>query len=411
MATTSVVIPVKDGARWLARGARAPSRARRPTRCSSSTRARPTTRSRSRAPPGVDACSRSRPRSSATAARATSRSSTRAASSIAFLTQDATPVPGWLAAYREAFALDERVAAAFGPHLAAPGHEPDDRPRADGVLRRVQPRRRAGAPARRSTTESWHPGFLSNANAAYRRAALEAIRFRDVALRRGPGVRARPVRRRAAARPTTPAPPCCTPTTTRGREFMRRYFDEYRGLRETTGHVERHRRALDARASCATRSPRDRAFLDAQGVGGAASARRWTARSAAHHGGRRVFSALGSRADRLPAGRAARAVARGARRRRRRRRRRRGPSGDVAPRPPRASVYAEIARLRGATAPRRCCRPVPGIGERDAAARRDRDPAVPQRQRRPRHDLPRLQRARAARPHVLGLARRPARRT
>ena len=29
---------------------------------------------------------------------------------ICFLTQDATPCPGWLAAYREAFALDERSA-------------------------------------------------------------------------------------------------------------------------------------------------------------------------------------------------------------------------------------------------------------------------------------------------------------
>ncbi len=36
---------------------------------------------------------------------------------ICFLTQDATPCTGWLEAYREAFALDERVGAAYGPHL------------------------------------------------------------------------------------------------------------------------------------------------------------------------------------------------------------------------------------------------------------------------------------------------------
>ena len=36
---------------------------------------------------------------------------------ICFLTQDATPCPGWLAAYREAFTLDERAGAAYGPHL------------------------------------------------------------------------------------------------------------------------------------------------------------------------------------------------------------------------------------------------------------------------------------------------------
>src|SRR5207248_1541045 len=32
---------------------------------------------------------------------------------VCFLTQDATPLPGWLDAYREAFALDDRVGAAF----------------------------------------------------------------------------------------------------------------------------------------------------------------------------------------------------------------------------------------------------------------------------------------------------------
>ena len=36
---------------------------------------------------------------------------------ICFLTQDATPVPGWLESYRQAFALDDHVGAAYGPHL------------------------------------------------------------------------------------------------------------------------------------------------------------------------------------------------------------------------------------------------------------------------------------------------------
>src|SRR5207302_5339134 len=43
---------------------------------------------------------------------------------ICFLTQDATPLPGWLDAYREAFALDERVGAAYGPHLPRPDTSP-----------------------------------------------------------------------------------------------------------------------------------------------------------------------------------------------------------------------------------------------------------------------------------------------
>ncbi len=57
---------------------------------------------------------------------------------ICFLTQDATPVPGWLEAYREAFDLDERVGAAYGPHLPRGRHQPDDRPRAERVLHRLR---------------------------------------------------------------------------------------------------------------------------------------------------------------------------------------------------------------------------------------------------------------------------------
>lgn len=43
---------------------------------------------------------------------------------VCFLTQDATPVEGWLAAYREAFELDARVGAAYGPHLPRPDTSP-----------------------------------------------------------------------------------------------------------------------------------------------------------------------------------------------------------------------------------------------------------------------------------------------
>jgi len=36
---------------------------------------------------------------------------------VCFVTQDATPGPGCLAAHREARALSDRVGAVFGPHL------------------------------------------------------------------------------------------------------------------------------------------------------------------------------------------------------------------------------------------------------------------------------------------------------
>src|SRR5882724_1602199 len=43
---------------------------------------------------------------------------------ICFLTQDATPCPGWVDAYREAIAMDPRVGVAFGPQLPRPGAPP-----------------------------------------------------------------------------------------------------------------------------------------------------------------------------------------------------------------------------------------------------------------------------------------------
>jgi glycosyltransferase involved in cell wall biosynthesis/GT2 family glycosyltransferase len=207
---------------------------------------------------------------------------------ICFLTQDALPLEGWLDAYREAFTLDGRVGAAFGPHLPFPGatspmiarelteffagFSPDGGPalqRADGLT------------------------FLSNVNACYSRECWAELRFPDVdyaedqafgsaMLEAGwtkvfhPG---------AAVRHAHDYGPV---------EFAKRYFDEYRGLRETTGHVE------DLRAKDALREvARDQRWLRERGVP-AASRARWLPRSALHHAGRRLGSAAGSRAERLP---------------------------------------------------------------------------------------------------------------
>jgi glycosyltransferase involved in cell wall biosynthesis len=77
---------------------------------------------------------------------------------------------------------------------------------------------------------------------------------------------------------------------------MKRYFDEYRGLREVSGHVEPLRPDAAARQVV-----RDLRWMREQEMSPAERAR-WTARSIAHQGGRRVASALGSRAESLPAG-------------------------------------------------------------------------------------------------------------
>jgi O-antigen biosynthesis protein len=211
---------------------------------------------------------------------------------ICFLTQDATPVAGWAKAYRAAFALPERVGAAYGPHL----------PRADTspMIARELTEFFAGfsADGQPRVQRPGDPTFLSNVNACYVRACWEEIRFREVAYSED---QAFGVDLLEAGWVKVYAPQAAVlhahdygPV-----EFMRRYFDEYRGLRESTGHVEPFRVVATAR-HVSRAIAGDRRWAAEQGLSAAEQAR-WTARSAVHHGGRRVFSALGSRAEKLPA--------------------------------------------------------------------------------------------------------------
>ena len=216
---------------------------------------------------------------------------------IVFLTQDATPVPGWLAAHVEALGQDERVGAAFGPHLPRSATSPMI---ARELTQFFAPFSPDGQPViqRALDEESWHPGFLSNVDAAYRRAAIEAVPFRDVAYAEDQAV-ARDLFAAGWWKAYHPGAAVLHAHDYPWTEFMRRYFDEYRGLRDTIGHVER----IGVRSSfrhVRAQVAGDQAWLDERAVSGAERAR-WTARSVAHHGGRRVFSALGSHAEQLPA--------------------------------------------------------------------------------------------------------------
>ena len=211
---------------------------------------------------------------------------------ICFLTQDATPFPGWLAAYREAFALDERVGAAYGPHL----------PRADTspmIARELTEFFAGFSPEGRPVVQrTGEPTFLSNVNACYARACWEEIRFQDIAYSEDQAFGA-DMLGAGWAKVYHPGAAVLHAHDYGAIEFMRRYFDEYRGLRESTGHVEPFgvlATARHARHAVAA----DRHWMAEQGVDRVTRAR-WTARSVAHHTGRRVFSALGSRSERVPA--------------------------------------------------------------------------------------------------------------
>jgi glycosyltransferase involved in cell wall biosynthesis len=141
--------------------------------------------------------------------------------------------------------------------------------------------------------------FLSNVNACYARACWEEIRFRDVAYAEDQAF-GRDLLAAGWVKVFHPAAAVLHAHDYPPVEFMRRYFDEYRGLRETIGHVE----PIGLRSTLRTVRAGvagDRRWMRERGLPPGRRAR-WTARSLAHHGGRQVFSALGSRAERFPAG-------------------------------------------------------------------------------------------------------------
>jgi glycosyltransferase involved in cell wall biosynthesis len=237
---------------------------------------------------------------------------------ICFLTQDATPCPGWLEAYRDAFALDEHVGAAYGPHLPRADTSPTiareltqffagfETSPADGDRERDGIGASNGARENGAAGQRMHvpviqraggPAFLSNVNACYARACWEEIRFREVAYSEDQAFGA-DLLEAGWVKVYHPGAAVLHAHDYGAIEFMRRYFDEYRGLRETTGHVEPFgvlAAARQVRAAVAE----DRSWVSEQGLSGPELAR-VSARATLHHGGRRVFSALGSHAERIP---------------------------------------------------------------------------------------------------------------
>jgi len=207
---------------------------------------------------------------------------------IAFLTQDAVPVAGWLDALREAFELDTRVGAAFGPHLPFEDTSPMIARELTEFFAGFAP---DGDPALHRRGELT---FLSNVNAAYARECWAEVRFQDIPYAEDQAF-GQAMLEAGWVKAYHPAAAVLHAHDYGPVEFMKRYFDEYRGLRQTSGHVE-PLRPLDAARHVA----RDARWMRERGVPATQRAR-WLGRSAVHHSGRRVASALGSRAERLPA--------------------------------------------------------------------------------------------------------------
>ena len=316
---------------------------------------------------------------------------------VAFLTQDATPVEGWLRRARGG----GRARPARGRRLRAPpaegGHEPDDRPGARSSSSPPSPptagRSCKGPGTRRSSPTS----TPATAGRAGRRSASA----------RSPTARTRPSAPtcwpRAGSRPTTRAPGSGTRTTT-GRS------SSCAATSTSTAGCAR-RPATSSRSTCARPPGRAR-------PGGARPALHARAGLRARPA-LALDGALGGPTTQDAAPRGAR-LTRGAPARRRAAgdllggscRRARGLGRARRPRA-RAARPPGRGRRRGhprAGARRRAAaRPRAGPGRARAPAHRHGGAAVSPRSRRPQDDLQDRLPARGHGPHVLGVDRRPVR--
>jgi len=210
---------------------------------------------------------------------------------ICFLTQDAVPSAGWLDAHREALEMGDRVGVSYGPHLPRPETSPM-------IARELTEFFDAMGPDGRPVVHG--PGddsFLSNVNACYRRECWEELRFADLAYAEDQAF-GRAMLEAAWLKVYHPRAGVLHAHDYGPVGFARRYFDEYRGLRHSAGHVEPMNAGQSVRTVGANVA-RDRRWMTERGY--TVSQRGlWTGRSIVHHAGRRAFSALGSRSQRLP---------------------------------------------------------------------------------------------------------------
>lgn len=218
---------------------------------------------------------------------------------VAFLTQDATPATDtWLAALVDGFSLADRVGAVYGPHLPRDHASPMIANELETFFASMSPGGQPIVQSADAADEITRNSFLSNVNSCIRRACWEEIRFRDVPYAEDQAF-GRDMLDHNWQKVFVPQAGVLHSHTYSSLEFARRYFDEYRGLRQVSGHVEPF--SLKALAgSTRQQVAADRGYMRERGVAGASLAA-WSARSGLHHASRSVFSALGSRSASLPA--------------------------------------------------------------------------------------------------------------
>ena len=221
---------------------------------------------------------------------------------VAFLTQDATPASnGWLAALLEGFDQAPDVAAVFGPHEA--------RPDASHMIKSEMERHFAGwgNGGREIELLRAEPGateldgrltFLSDVNCALAKWAWEEVPYREVPYAEDQ-LLGRELVEAGYAKVFHPGAVVLHSHDYPPLQFFRRYFDEFRSLREVLGFRQPwgvKRTAMDIRGLVGA----DKRWLRSHGVHGRRLVRP-LAVSARHHTLRLAGAILGTRAGRLPA--------------------------------------------------------------------------------------------------------------
>lgn len=212
-------------------------------------------------------------------------------SHVAFLTQDATPASAdWLAALLHGFDRAPRVGLVYGPY----------RPRPDAphwvrreLLEFFGPEPRVD----RDAAAFGDASFYTDANGCVLREAYADAPYRHVSYAED-HLLARDMMAAGWAKVYEPSAAVIHSHAYPPAELFGRLFDEFRALREVHGHVEQ----VGLRHTLGTvrrQVARDRAFLRASGVDGAALDR-GTAESLRFYAIRAAAAALGTRADRLP---------------------------------------------------------------------------------------------------------------
>jgi glycosyltransferase involved in cell wall biosynthesis len=207
---------------------------------------------------------------------------------VAFLTQDSVPEGrGWLAALLGGFELADDIALVCGPYLPRPGDSPMVRRELEEFFASF-----GGVRVDRGAPELGPSSFYSSANGAVARWAWERVPFRTVPYAEDQAL-ARDMLAAGLAKAYVPAAAVRHSHDLPPLRALRRYFDDFRGLREVYGLQEPlSPRLIAARVRAEVAA--DRAFMRREGL------EVQTLRSLRHHSARALGRSLGTNADRLP---------------------------------------------------------------------------------------------------------------